>query len=227
MAKGAQYWQRRRKQQLGRFSGKAIKAYSDPSIGSIARASWSGVKYLRTLINSEVNKRDSGPTTSAVGTTATVLHITAIDQGDTDANRTGFAILSKYLHIKFHVAQDPTATISILRIVVVQDKQQIGDTTPAYTDVFTTASTMAHRSNATTGRFSVLLDKTLSLNDVATETMYFDFKHSFAGKNNHIRYNGTAATDIQKNGIYLMMLSSEATNTPSVITNSRFAFHDN
>lgn len=227
MAKGAQYWGRRRSKQLGRFSGKAIKAYTQPSVASIAQAAWSGTKYLRTLINSEVFIRDSGPTTTTPNGTATVLHITAIDQGDLDSNRTGFSILAKNLFIKFFVGRNPSATSTILRLVVVQDKQQIGDTSPGYSDVFTSTSTLSQYNNATSGRFTILHDRTIVLDAVSNSTMYYTYKHSFAGKSNHIRFNGAAGSDIQKNGIYLFLISSEGTNTPTVISNTRFTYHDN
>lgn len=227
MARGAAYWSARRRKQGGRAAGKVLKAFGDPTPANMARAAWSGVKYLRTLINSEVHKVDNGPTSQAIGTTATIVHLTGIAQGDTASGRTGNSILMKYMSLKFFLTINASATASLVRIVIFVDKQQVSDTSASTTDILQSNSTVAFLNNSQAGRFMILKDYFVALDSAGKPSRTMKWFKSFAGKDFHVKYNGAAGTDIQQNGIYILMLSSEATNTPTLTYNIRVAWHDN
>lgn len=222
MARSKAYWQARRKKQLGRFGGKIAKSVAQPSVASVARAAWSGVKYLRTLVNSELHKLDgSGSTT--ISTTPTVMTFHEIAQGDTDSARTGLSILHKGFYTQLIFTKHASATFTQVRVAIVQDRQQIADTAPAYTDVFRSSGILAKVNNNNPGRFKILYDKIFVL---STQHDYQQIK-VFRKMSFHARYNGTAASDISKNGIYAFIVSSEATNTPTVTYDNRVYWHDN
>lgn len=224
MARTAKYWARRRSKQGRRAFGKAVSAFQKPSVGSIAKAAWSGVKYLRTLVNSEMQKLDIGPTSASISSTPTVIHITAIPQDDSVSGRTGNSILLSYVFIRGFLAVNASATSTLMRVLLVQDTQQIGDTTPGYTDVLNSSSTVANMNLSTVGRFQILMDKNFWLDTGNFKTYKIQ---KYFKINQHVRYNGTASTDIQKNGIYLMLCSSEPTNTPTFTYSVRIGWHDN
>lgn len=222
--KGDNYWRDRRRKQGSRALRKAAAAYSQPSVEGIAKAAWSGVKYLRTLVNSEVHKRETGPASQAISTTPTVFHLTAISQGDLDTDRTGLSIYLSYVSLRLYFSVHASATSSIVRVILVQDKQQIGDTTPGMADVISSASTLAHYNNNTVGRFTIMMDETFWLDQGMYRTHIIK---KFKKINSHVRFNGTSSLDIQKQGLYLMMISTEATNTPTMNYSVRTAWHDN
>jgi len=221
------YWKMRRGMQWGRFGKKLGNVYEKRDVNSVAQAAWSGVKYLRTLVNSEVHKHDVGPTSQTVGTTATIVQLNAIAQGDTAAQRTGQSILAKYLAIKFSLTTHATPQQTLVRIILFMDKQQVADTAPGTTDLLSSNSTFAFLNNQASGRFQVIKDWFVEVDPASKPCRTWKFYKKYAGSNLHCKYNGVNNTDIQKNGIYLLMLSSEATNTPTLTYATRFGFHDN
>lgn len=224
MAKSAQYWADRRKKQFGRFGKKVVTAYGNPSVPTIARAAWSGVKYLRTLVNSEVHKLDT-TLNSDIDSSGYVTHLSGIAQGDAINNRTGNAILAKYLSTRFSLFVHTSATYSLCRVIFFIDQQQIADTAPAVTDVLTSASTVAHYNANNVGRFKILSDKMYKL-VVGGDSAMLALKTNIRLQR-HIRYNGSATSDINRGGVYVLFLSSEATNKVHIIGNSRLTWHDN
>jgi len=216
---------RRRGNYRRRRMGGTTPWYSKKySVGDIASSAWKGVKYLKTLVNSEKHKNDVGPASINVDTTGTVVHLTAIAQGDGSNQRTGNSILLSGCSVKLQIALHASATVSALRVILFQDKQQVADGTPAISDVLNSVSTMAHLNANNIGRFNILMDKMVMLGVGSNTTKviqeYFKIQK-------HVRYNGTATTDIQKNGLYIMFLSTEPTNVVLVSYGIRVSWHDN
>nr|WAE43198.1 MAG: capsid protein [Cressdnaviricota sp.] len=231
MASGSQraqnrYWSVRRGQQWKRFGGRLATAYDKPSVSSVASAAWSGVKYLRTLVNSEVMKIDFAAAGGSVSTTASIIHITAIAQGDGVAARTGNSIMLKYISFKGRFVSSAASTASILRVMMFIDKQQVSDTSPSVSDVLeATTDPQSHLSVANTGRIQVLFDKTYQFDNLSRRAFFVKLQKGM--KQHHVRYNGTTTSDVQKGGVYLLFLSSEGVNTVSVDYRCRVAYHDN
>lgn len=194
------------------------------SVNDIANAAWSGVKQIRQLINVEKFKFDVGPQTSSPTTTPVIADFTAIAQGDGLSARTGTSILVHTVTVKGALAINGSATVSFFRLILVRDTQQVGDTAPAYTDVMETASTVALLNKNTPGRFQLLFDQLYVLGSASTQSIPINF-HVTVQK--HTKYNGTGSSDIQKGGIYMMMVSSEATNAPAFTYHGRLCYYDN
>lgn len=194
----------------------------------LAAKAWQGVKYLKTLVNVEFKKHDSQasntPSTSGVVTT-----LAAIAQGDTDQTRSGNSILAKSLYLQYTMKQHASASETFVRMVIFRDLQQISDTAPSIGDIldstFSSQYWLAPLNNEFgVGRFQVLADRRFSFsgngNECRIGKLYIPLKF-------HIRYNGSTVSDIQKNGLYMIMVSSEATNTPTVEHVARLTFVDN
>lgn len=194
------------------------------SVNDVARAAWNGVKQIKQLINVEKFKFDVGPQTSSPTTTPVIADFTAIAQGDGLSARTGTSILVHSVTVKGAVAINGSATVSFFRLILVRDTQQVGDTAPAYTDVMESASTVALLNKNTPGRFQLLYDQLFTLGSASTQVIPINF-HVVVQK--HVKYNGSASSDIQKGGIYLMMVSSEATNAPAFTYHGRTCYYDN
>lgn len=193
--------------------------------GFLAKKAIRGVRYLKGLVNAEKYHLDT-VVSGAISTTPSVTHLTAIATGDGDGARTGNSILMRGLSFSMTWNMNASATNTWIRMVLVQDTQQIGDTTPAFTDIFDSGSSNIINllNKNTLGRFKILRDKVISFSS-NSKTDYS--KKGFIRFYNHVRYNGTASSDIQKMGLYLLFVSNEATNTPTVSSVWRVFYYDN
>lgn len=193
------------------------------STAQIARAAWRSAKYIRTLVNSEVFKHDVTGS-DAINNTWHIYPLTNIAMTSSYSTRTGNSILVKSLMRRIRVSRSSDAASTTVRMVLLQDKQQISDTSPAAADVFEVPAdidTLLHRNNV--GRFTILADKTVVL--TADTPVYHAEKYRRIQQ--HVRYNGAAATDIQKNGLYFLIMSDQSANTPTFDHYFRVSFHDN
>lgn len=190
---------------------------------SLAAKAAKGVWYLKGLVNSEMlHNQNLGSTTSSSTGTMTLLN--GMAQGDTSSQRTGNSILMRNVHLRLVFTQNPTAVSTIYRVMLILDTQQIGDTNPSVTDVLESASPLSPLATGTSGRFKVLKSWFFTTDDDKSQTKIIQFYKDFRF---HTRYNGTANTDIQKNGLYLLHLTDQATNTPTLNYSWKVGYHDN
>lgn len=146
---------------------------------------------------------DQGVTTTPV--TAVFCNIT---QGIAASERIGNQIKLVGLKMNCTYINDVDARFSRLRMVIVQDNQQVADTPPAWTDVFTSALVTSTRRIGHQGRFKVWMDKILVMSENWKECGAFKYFRKF---NQLMRYNGAASTDLQKGQLYLMAVSDQGT----------------
>lgn len=190
---------------------------------SMAKAAGAGVSYLMGLVNSEMYKFDFAQTDTPANT-GLITHITGMAQGDTDSSRSGNSIYVRGLLLRYTSTINASATNTFVRVMVVRDNQQVGDNVPTVANVLDSLTVISPLNNETVGRFSVIYDKVHTL-QVANNTA--GYVKQYFKMNSHVRYNGAGASDIQKNGLYVLTLSSEATNTPSVAWQTRLFYRDN
>jgi len=206
-----------------RGRGRRMPWYSKKySVGDVASAAWKGVRYLKSMINVEKHLFDQG-FASTVSDTGTITHVTAIPQGDAEATRTGNSILAKYISLKGNMNMGASATRTFVRVMIVQDLFNTG-TAPTIADILGAVNTFSPVNVDTRDRYVVLRDRTFSL-DVAGKGL-FTFKW-FVRLNFHIKYTGAAGSDEYKNQLYVVLISSEDTNVPSVSYTARLAYFDN
>lgn len=215
------YSRRSRRTRRGRRTPWYNKKYSTLQL---AKKAAQGVYYLKGLVNSEMLKYDIATTSASINTTGSVIHLTNIAQGDTDNARTGNSILARKMLLRMQFYQNAAAVNTTFKVILLMDKQQVSDTGPAVTDILDAASTLSPLNSNTVGRFNILgswLFHTSTDRDTVVEKTFFKDLRT------HIRWNGTTASDIQKNGVYLMLISDQATNVPTVFYNWRLSYHDN
>lgn len=188
----------------------------------MAYKAFKGVRYLKGLVNAELHSFEN--TASAyINDSGSVVHLTGISQGDLSINRNGNSILSKYLFGRMHFKKDTNAPITFLRVMIVQDKQQVSDTSPVISDILSSVSTISPLNHDSHGRYKILKDMTVRLDSNKLTAAYkINVKLPF-----HTKFNGTTGADIQKNGVYLVLLSDQSTYTPIVDYSLRFSFYDN
>lgn len=168
------------------------------------------IKYVDTQI----------PITNSVALTGSVIHLTQIQQGDRTSDRTGDAISVKRLAMRFRIDRGSFSTAGFgfgMRIVMFVDKQQIADTSPAIGDVLElpsgTGLVSAFPRTVNLERFRILymspyLDAFRVQNGDIND--YYEFNWSGDLK---VEFNGSAVSDIQKNGIYFGFVTNDTSNT--------------
>lgn len=192
-------------------------------VADMAYKAFKGVKYIKGLVNAEMHHYDNTVSGLPISSTGSVALLNPISIGDNNSERNGNSILSKYLFGRLEFAKNPSSTQTFIRIIIFNDKQQIGDTPPAVTDVLSSASTLSPLNSFQSGRFKILKDMKISLDVNKTISSYkISVRLPF-----HSKYNGTTGLDIQKNGLYILMISNEPTNTPSYSYDLRYSFYDN
>lgn len=200
---------------------KTVAKYSNWEVLSKA------IKDIYGLVNSEMYKLD----TVEAGTIITsnpvtyVTHLSAVAQGDGDSARTGNSIFARSLNIRGQAIFSAAGTDpQFMRVMVVLDQQQIADSPSTLGVVLENNGYNSHLNKASVGRFKVLYNKVIELDSVKNKSVPIDINIAMR---HHIRYNGTASTDIQKGGLYIMAMSSEAVNGPKLVFDARLSYHDN
>lgn len=224
MPRLAQYWASRRVKAGKNFGKNVVKTAMSPTIANMARTAWSGLKGIRALINAEKHFTDFSSTAVLPAAGGVLVAYHQIAQGDGNGQRTGNSILVNNVQFRCYVAKDPSATNSLCRVMLVHDKQQIADTLPGVTDILASANPLAPLNRSNLGRFTVLQSKTFSLTSSMSSRKFSLFKKF---KQHHIRYNGTTVNDVQKGGLYVIMVSNEATYRPTYDFQATTAYYDN
>lgn len=190
----------------------------------IASQALRATRYIKGLVNSEMlHNRIGGNMT--IDSTGGVLALSAISQGDTDSGRTGNSIFTRNLFMNLNIkANASNLSTQFVRIILFQDNQQISDTTPTVTDVLDSAYPNAPLNQSAAGRFTVMRNWEFYLNSGTHPgkvlKKYFKLWH-------HIRYNGSASTDIQRGGLYLLYISDQSVNPPTSGYQIKLGYHDN
>lgn len=197
------------------------------SIGDIASKAWSGVKYIKELINVETHTVDVAQSGGLIDYNGTVLLLNQVAQGDTRVNRQGKSIKGKYLSGRGKVSLNG-GTNNTVRLMIVQDTMNQG-TAPSVSDILeTTGASYAPYANIkqlANGRFKVLWTRLFNVNTVSTYSQLFKY---YIKLNSHQFYDGANATDAQKNALYFVQISDAVTsNLPGVDVYNRYAFYDN
>lgn len=192
----------------------------------LAVQAYRGVKYLKGLVNSEMlHNAITGSTSLNNGSTPTVINITSLAQGDTVSGRTGNSILFRGLMCRFQFIHNNSATNILYRVMLVQDNQTVADeTTLATSDILDSNSTLAPISVANAGRFKILKNWYFGTSSASNTQKVLQYYRKFY---HHVRYNGAAATDIQKGAIFLVAFSDNSVNQPTFAYNIKTSYHDN
>ena len=202
---------------------------------------WNAVKHIATLINVENKCFDvdgSGGTT--ITATPTVANLSNIAQGSDYFNRQGDSILVQTLEFRCVVTGNAATGAHRLRILIVSDRLQQG-TDPTLGEVLQngTDPTVQPYLEPKDNRFDVLYDEVITLTHTVgvatsgTSTTYVPGQKICKGMdrkwNKHIQYSSTAGADASNwiGGLYLMAVSLDGANGPSIRYTFRIRYTDN
>jgi hypothetical protein len=184
---------------------------------------------IRKLINIETKFIDLVTNADNINTTGGAYCISQVAQGLTSTSRVGDSVRIQHLELRGRAVANISAVSTSFRILVVRDLDGYG-TAPTPADVLEyTGVVHAPRSPRKYNklqRFSVLFDEVVELQtSTGVSSIPFVFETAHQG---HVLYLGTtaAAASNGKGSVYVMFVSDESTNTPTVSFVSRMTFTD-
>lgn len=195
--------------------------------GRTASRALSIFKGAASLLNAEVKHVDTEQSAS-ISTTANLTFLTGISQGDGVTSRDGNSVKLKGGYFDSVWVMHASATATRIRHIVFVDTRNNG-TVPSASDIYNTGdSNGLINIDAYPNRFVILHDEYVRL-DSASNRVFRSKVQLPAVMDMHLTYSGTGATIASNAGpaIYSLMVSTEATNTPSSAAWFRFYFVDN
>jgi len=214
----------------GKGTGDAVGQYASDA-WSLAKRTATGLNEIRKLINIETKFCDTNISSSTQNTTGNAYCISQLAQGLQSTNRVGDSIRIQHIEIRGRVVISTAATTSLMRVLVVRDLDGYG-TAPTPADVLETVGVvgapLAPEKFQKRERFSILFDELFALqsgSSSGTSSAPFYFATSHQG---HVLYLGTAAASASdgKGSVYVMAVSDEGTNLPTIAFGSRILFTD-
>ena len=218
-------YRKRRRFAKRRFNRAKKAGWSYSNAFAMAKSALSQIWKIKGLINSEMFKLDSTSNIITIdGNTPASYAITNVAQGDGEGQRTGNSIFCRAYNLKGYLVKAATPTNTMVRIAVIMDIQQVGDTAPTWSNIYESTSVNAHLNSDTVGRYKILFNRLYRMDTSKINTPVF----INIAMRHHVRYNGTASTDIQKGGLWLLVSSDQtSTSSPTFVYDSRLSYHDN
>lgn len=195
---------------------KYTKRYG-PAIAGLSKQ----VSFLKGIVNAE-KKYFPNTINYNVSNTGNIACLNDIAQGSDYFERNGNSILCKYITGKLSMEINASATSTVCRVIVFEDLSNQNQT-PAVTDVLSTASPRALTNPLNTDRFNILVDKFFGLSPAIPNKC---IKY-YIPINKHIHFAGAGNASFEKNSIFILYISDEATNTPVLAGYLRTAYYDN
>lgn len=194
------------------------------------------VSKIKNIVKKEIAKKEEyknhiTETTGTQDTTPTLICLTSIGLGDSIESRTGNETISRSLSFKYTIEQNASATKTWVRCIVFRDNLGNGGDPTAFssdsTDILRTVPSVAyipveHKSEYTKKRYIVLYDKVTSINSVTNPIVFREYYK----KLNSVKvkwYDGTNTHRLAGH-YWVLFVSSEATNTPTITWQSKYKF---
>lgn len=163
-------------------------------------------------------------------TSTNIFSLSEVAQGVAITERVGLKLSAKHMRLRYNIRTATTGSQNA-RLIVVQYKKQVSDTPPTLAMVLEDTARPATSDYAFTttkfkDSFRLLHDRVFSFNQAAGPAV--QHVEVTLPLNNTITYNGVAATDLEKNGIYMLLISdiAAASSPPTLNYASCLYFSD-
>jgi hypothetical protein len=158
-----------------------------------------------------------------ITTTASLASLVAIPEGTGINQRIGNRIYPNSLQIKATLNASTTiigSAVASIRLMVVQDLQQVQGTAPLITDIINPSSVVGQRNLYFMQRFKILRDIKIKV-DTYNPTINYNDRIRL---NSYIGFASGTSTDLSRNGIYLIYVSDNSGNPPNMVWSSRLYY---
>lgn len=228
-----------------KYAHKKVVTGSKPKVAKAVK------KYVKRIMDNDREDKYFdlsqviASSTSATNNAGSVVNMTSVLQGITFAGRIGEVINAKSLEVRFdttscyqssNVGGIPTLGTN-LRVIIFQDHQIKSSTVPAVSDILETVvyNSPINHISLNARRLHILMDKIFELdpNVLDTFTGAYAIYTTQTSQMMHKKFkpsqkitftNATTGSDL--NNIYILYISDQATNSPSVNCYSRLIFED-
>lgn len=220
----ARYYRKRRPYR-GRRRFKR-RTYRKRDNFDLARSAWKGVMQIKRMINVEYKHHVVDDTGTAVTNSGTNFDdLCVIPLGDSEGSRDGVSIKPINFVFRYMLTQHASATNTLVRLVFLRMKVE-NDTAPTFADIFPATPLLKPKIQDKRFNSKILYDKYFTLCDTGQAIKAGTITLKMFG---HINYDASDTTgdDKEAGGLYLLAISSEATNTPTLAYHSRLTFTDN
>lgn len=156
-----------------------------------------------------------------VSMTGTIVSLSTTTEGDGNNAREGNVIYPTSSRIRMNMEMDVDAVNTLVRVIVF--KWLVGGTTPIITDILQTNSINSFKSEANRFNSKILYDRVHQLNIGATTKKMVNINNKFR---NYLMAFPEATAQANKNAIYILMLSDETVDLPTVSFQQRLYFKD-
>lgn len=223
----ARHTQRKRPNRNRRGEPDAVGKYFGDA-WSLAKRTASGLNEIRKLINIEEKILETVQTSTGFDTTGTVFVLSQVAQGTNYTERIGNSIKMQHIVVRWRLFKASAATASVCRLILFRDLDGYG-TPPTTADVLqtvgATTAPLTPPDFLNRKRFAIVRDELLDVNSTGDSTYsgVWDVPHE-----GHILYLGSTAASASngKGSLYMLAVSDESTNVPTIAFSSRIVFTD-
>ncbi len=183
------------------------------------------VAKLKGLVNTEFKQSDA-TVTGVVSSTAGFVLLNGMVKGDDFDTRDGRQIRVKSVQLSIRYVMSSSATFSQMRCIIFIDKQP-NEITPVVLDLLDSAAMQAFRNLDQRKRFVILYNNVVSMSINGMRGGMIDYYKRLDMKTVFDDSDAGDITDISTNAIWLMLISTEATNTVTISRSTRIRYIDN
>lgn len=221
-------------QRRGRRRGRGRGGLMNMRVSDVAQKAYAGVKFLKTLINVEKKVWDNDSSTGqTISNAGTVSWLSGITTGTGFNNRTGMSVKAHSLSLKGTLEVNSSSTTPTqVRIILFYNKGLNQGATPAITDILQSAGSSGIAGPITpyqlnnVGDFVVLMDRKYTVDSVQRSQVNVNF---FRKLGHHIRWetSGDAIANTEYGHIFMLMISDQSVNLPTLQYYTRLRYIDN
>lgn len=186
-----------------------------------AQQIYAGSKMALSVLNAEKKIFDNPAISHTPTSTAGQISLlTDIDQGDDQGNRQGRTLLHKGTFLRLRLNKHASATATTVRVIVFS---QHNNSAPAVLGLLNEINIDSFYNSNFHTLSTVYYDKTFSVNADYPEKSI----KAYVNKDIRISYSSGTGTDVAMNNMYLLTISDEAINTPTISGRCRIRYYDN
>lgn len=220
---------------------KGKKGPQKDSVSKFADDAWSlskrainGLNEIRKLINTEYKYIDNSTAGQSTSQSGVCNALTGIVQGTGVSQREGTSVKTEDLYLSFSAFISGSATRSTARVILFRDHENVG-ASPAGSDLLeqvgTAQAALSDYAAINTqmgpdgvGRFTILYDEVVALSVTGEQVAHREFQCKLG---QHVRWSSTTAVSTREGALFMMILTNETTNIPTIDWYVRVRYVDN
>lgn len=193
---------------------------------SLAKRALTMAMGLKKLLNVEHKFHDVTANNGSPDTTGLVFPLTAMSQGTTALTRLGNSVKLESSYMRAVITKNASATQTIVRLIMFVDNETQG-ANAAVTDVLEAANVYSPINHLNGERFTVLVDRQIHLDNTSKEIENVIWFRKLGWDAKYNDGNAGNVSDCREKHVFLLWISNEATNKPTIMYNHRLRFIDN